>query len=129
MSPPTSVLSLSPKMAGRLNQRTRSCRYPVRRTSWCGASSRRWDVGLLGRVAAFGVLCKLVAISLVHLPNGLFMNWTGNQPGEGFEFHLLAIIAALDVMVRGSGAFSVDRALSTRGAVEIPVQQARARAA
>ena len=39
------------------------------------------------------------------------MNWTGQQKGEGFEFHLLALSIAAVLMVRGSGAFSVDRAL------------------
>jgi putative oxidoreductase len=45
------------------------------------------------------------------LPNGIFMNWTGAQKGEGFEYHILAMALALVVMLRGSAA-SVDRALS-----------------
>jgi len=70
-------------------------------------------VGLLGRVAAFGIAVNmLVAIFTVHLQNGFFANWTGQQKGEGFEYHLLAIALALVVMVKGSGALSVDRALS-----------------
>jgi len=69
-------------------------------------------VGALGRVAAFGIACNMVvAVFMVHLPNGLFMNWTGQQKGEGFEFHLLALVLALGLIVRGSGALSVDRAL------------------
>lgn len=74
--------------------------------------------GLLGRVAAFGIACELaVAVMLVHRPNGFFMNWTGQQKGEGFEFHLLAIGLAAIVIVKGSGAFSLDRLLWKRGAV------------
>src|SRR5215469_11232541 len=47
-------------------------------------------VGGLGRIAAFGIACNMImAIVLVHAPNGLFMNWTGQQKGEGFEYHLL----------------------------------------
>lgn len=70
-------------------------------------------LGLLGRVAAFGITCNmLVAIYMVHAPNGLFMNWTGQQKGEGFEYHLLVIAMCIMIMVRGSGAFSADRALS-----------------
>jgi putative oxidoreductase len=43
-------------------------------------------VGLLGRVAAFGIICNmLVAIYLGHLHNGFFMNWSGSQKGEGYE--------------------------------------------
>ncbi len=70
-------------------------------------------VGLLGRVAALGIIVNmLVAIATVHRVNGFFMNWTGQQKGEGFEFHLLAIVLALVVVIRGSGAFSIDRAIA-----------------
>jgi putative oxidoreductase len=69
-------------------------------------------VGLLGRVAAAGIaLTMLGAIFLVHLPYAFFMNWTGQQAGEGFEYHLLAVALALVVVIRGSGACSIDRAL------------------
>ena len=70
-------------------------------------------VGLLGRVAAFGILMNmLVAIFTVHIQNGFFANWSGQQKGEGIEYHLLAIALALVVMIKGSGALSADRALS-----------------
>lgn len=70
-------------------------------------------LGVLGRVAAFGISVNmLVAILLVHSKVGFFMNWSGQQKGEGFEYHLLAIATAVVVMARGSGAFSVDRALA-----------------
>lgn len=70
-------------------------------------------VGLLGRVAAFGIAVNFtVAAFLVHAPNGFFMNWSGQQKGEGVEFFILAIAIALAVMIRGSGAFSIDRILS-----------------
>jgi len=68
--------------------------------------------GLLTRIAAFGVtMVMVVAISLVHSRNGLFMNWTGAQHGEGFEFHLLAIAIAVSLIVRGAGAWSLDRVI------------------
>jgi putative oxidoreductase len=71
--------------------------------------------GFLGRLGALGVLAVMLgAIFMVHLPNGFFMNWMGNQQGEGFEYHLLAIGMALAVLVQGSGAFSVDRSLSDK---------------
>lgn len=70
-------------------------------------------VGLLSRIAAFGIICNMiVAILTVHLPNGLFMNWTGQQKGEGFEYHLLAIAIGLAILIKGAGALSIDRALS-----------------
>lgn len=70
-------------------------------------------VGLLSRIAAFGIMCNmLVAIAAVHVHNGFFMNWTGQQKGEGFEYHLVTLAALLVVLVKGAGAFSIDRALS-----------------
>lgn len=71
--------------------------------------------GLLGRVAAFGITVNMiVAMVMVHFQFGFFMNWSGQQKGEGFEYHLLATTIALVLIVRGSGAFSADRALSTK---------------
>jgi putative oxidoreductase len=71
-------------------------------------------LGFLGRIAAFGVMVNMVvAVLLVHRHFGFFMNWAGSQKGEGFEFHLLAIAMLLAVLVKGSGAFSVDRLLTT----------------
>jgi len=72
-------------------------------------------VGFLSRIAAFGIICEmLVAVFRVHLANGFFMNWAGNQKGEGFEFHILAIGIGLAILIRGAGAFSVDRAIVDR---------------
>src|SRR5262249_20520759 len=51
--------------------------------------------GFLTRIPALGIGVEMiVAVWMVHLPNGFFMNWYGNQKGEGFEYHLLAIAAA-----------------------------------
>ena len=70
-------------------------------------------VGLLSRIAAFGIVCNmLVAVATVHVHNGFFMNWTGQQKGEGFEYHLLALALLLVVLVKGAGALSIDHALS-----------------
>jgi putative oxidoreductase len=75
--------------------------------------------GLLGRIAAFGIMCNMIlAVALVHRQNGLFMNWAGNQKGEGFEFHLLVIAIAIAILIEGSGALSVDRLLTERRSVE-----------
>jgi putative oxidoreductase len=65
--------------------------------------------GLLTRIAAFGVATNMiVAIFMVHLPYGFFMNWFGKQEGEGFEFHILAIALAVGIMIRGGGKWSID---------------------
>jgi putative oxidoreductase len=70
--------------------------------------------GFLTRIAAFGIgVNMLVAITTVHHAFGFFMNWTGTQKGEGFEFHLLVLAIVAFLMTRGAGDFSVDRILST----------------
>lgn len=70
-------------------------------------------LGLLGRVAAFGIFVEMiVAVAMVHSRVGFFMNWSGQQKGEGFEYHLLALVLLLVLMVRGSGAFSIDQILA-----------------
>jgi putative oxidoreductase len=39
------------------------------------------------------------------------MNWSGQQKGEGFEYHLLLIGTAVGFVINGAGAFSVDRSI------------------
>lgn len=69
-------------------------------------------VGLLTRVAALGIACvMLVAIFTVHAQHGFFMNWQGQQKGEGFEFHLLALGLALALIIGGAGLWSLDALL------------------
>jgi putative oxidoreductase len=71
-------------------------------------------LGFLTRFAAFGIAMNMVvAIAMVHGPFGFFMNWTGTQKGEGFEYHLLALAITAFLMTRGAGAFSVDRTIAT----------------
>jgi putative oxidoreductase len=70
-------------------------------------------VGLLTRIAALGIGGEMIgAIFMVHLPNGFFMNWAGNQKGEGVEYHLLVLAIAATLLLRGAGAFSADRAIA-----------------
>src|SRR6266851_9092547 len=69
--------------------------------------------GFLTRIAAFGISVNmLVAIATVHGGVGFFMNWTGTQKGEGFEYHLLVLAMTAFLMIRGGGAFSLDRAIA-----------------
>jgi putative oxidoreductase len=71
--------------------------------------------GAATRVAAFGIgVNMLVATLLIHRTNGFFMNWAGNQAGEGFEFHILAFAMALALLLGGAGRWSLDR-LFARG--------------
>ena len=58
--------------------RTRDTRA-ARISGDCASSSAAWaDSGFLSRVAAFGIVVNMVvAVLTVHLPFGLFMNWSG----------------------------------------------------
>ncbi|MEZ6156450.1 MAG: DoxX family protein [Candidatus Scalinduaceae bacterium] len=69
--------------------------------------------GFFTRIAALGIATNMiVAIFMVHLPHGFFMNWFGKQKGEGYEYHLLAIALAVALIVRGGGKFSIDGILA-----------------
>jgi len=50
-----------------------------------------------------------VAALMVHVQNGFFMNWFGNQSGEGFEYHLLVVGMSLALVISGGGKWSLDR--------------------
>jgi len=71
-------------------------------------------LGFLTRIAAFGIFSNMVvAIAMVHRQFGFFMNWTGAQKGEGYEYHLLVLVITAFLMIRGAGAASIDRMLSS----------------
>jgi putative oxidoreductase len=72
-------------------------------------------LGLLSRIAALGIAVNMVvAILMVHFRFGLFMNWAGDEKGEGIEYHLLVLAMTVAIMVRGAGAFSADGALAAK---------------
>lgn len=53
------------------------------------------------------LLAGLMAVAMqYHFDNGYFINWTGNQLGEGLEFHLLYIGAAIALVLLGGGRFA-----------------------
>ena len=70
-------------------------------------------VGFLARFSAAAIsIIMLGAILMVHKQHGFFMNWFGNQQGEGFEYHILAIGLGLVVVLVGAGKASIDLMLS-----------------
>jgi len=78
-------------------------------------------LGFLTRIAAFGIAVNMVvAVVIVHSSNGFFMNWSGTQKGEGFEYHLLALALTAFMMIRGAGAFSLDRVIATTSHIAQP---------
>lgn len=70
--------------------------------------------GFTTRIAAFGILATMVVAGFMHAANGFFMNWSGAQKGEGFEYHILAAGIALVLVVAGGGRASIDRLLARR---------------
>jgi len=69
-------------------------------------------LGGFTRVAAAALTVQMLVAMRFHLGNGFFMNWYGNQAGEGFEYHLLAIGIALGLVVLGAGRWSLDRRIA-----------------
>ena len=71
--------------------------------------------GSLMLIAGFGTRFAAASLAVIMLGaawqlrgNGFFMNWFGNQKGEGLELFLLAIGMALALVVLGGGKWSVD---------------------
>lgn len=74
-------------------------------------------VGVLPRFSATAnALIMLGAIQMVHAKFGYFMNWNGQQAGEGFEFHLVTLAALLPIAIVGPGRLVVTRLLPVRRA-------------
>jgi putative oxidoreductase len=67
-------------------------------------------IGLGTRFMAFSLLLNLTGAMIFggHIANGFFMNWMGNQSGEGIEFFILAIGLSIALLIGGSGKMSAD---------------------
>ncbi len=93
-----------------------------------GTVGTPWVVGLLvilgeffgGLMLIAGLGTRFAAASLVVIMlgaawqlrgNGFFMNWFGNQKGEGLEFFLLTVGIGLSLAVLGGGKWSLDALL------------------
>lgn len=94
-----------------------------------GTVGTPWLIGLLvilgeffGSVmliAGFGTRFAAASLAVIMLGaawqlrgNGFFMNWFGNQKGEGIELFVLAIGMALALVILGGGRGSVDAMLA-----------------
>lgn len=65
--------------------------------------------GLGTRIAAFGISAIMLgAVLTTHGSVGFFMNWYGSQPGEGYEYHLLALALSVPLMIAGGGRYALD---------------------
>ncbi|MBI2518061.1 MAG: DoxX family protein [Opitutae bacterium] len=68
--------------------------------------------GIGTRFAAASLAVILLGAAWQLRANGFFMNWFGNQKGEGLEFFLLAVGLAVALVILGGGRWSVDAALA-----------------
>lgn len=64
--------------------------------------------GLGTRFAAASIVVIMLGAAWQLRGNGFFMNWFGQQKGEGLEFFILAVGLGLALVVSGGGRFSVD---------------------
>lgn len=70
-------------------------------------------IGFVSRIWSIAMIVLFVGIIYTaHLEHGFFMNWFGNQKGEGYEYHLLIIGLSLITVINGSGKYSVDGKLA-----------------
>ena len=64
--------------------------------------------GFLGRIAAGGLFIIFTGALMVHLPDGWTLNWFGSKKEEGVEYFVLLLSVLLVIVLKGSGALSVD---------------------
>ena len=62
--------------------------------------------------AASLAVIMLGAIAMAHWQHGFFMNWFGQQKGEGFEYHLLVIGMCVALVLAGAGKWSLDQGIA-----------------
>ncbi len=73
-------------------------------------------IGLGTRFMAFSLFVTMFGAMTIggHVEHGFFMNWFGNQAGEGMEYFILTLGLGLIGMIGGGGKFSVDGLISEK---------------
>ena len=72
-------------------------------------------LGFATRLWSFAMFfMTLGIIQTSHIQNGFFMNWFGNQKGEGIEYFLLMLGLAGSLVFSGAGKFSIDSKIAKR---------------
>jgi putative oxidoreductase len=65
-------------------------------------------IGCFGRVAAAGNFTIFTGAIIVHARDGWTLNWLGKKKGEGIEYFVLLLALLLVIIIKGSGAVSID---------------------
>ena len=73
-------------------------------------------VGAGTRFMAFSVGLTMAGAAVLggHINNGFFMNWFGQQKGEGLEYFILVIGLAIAILIGGAGRYAVDNVISKK---------------
>lgn len=73
-------------------------------------------LGLGTRFMAAAITIQMAGAMIIggHIHNGFFMNWFGNQPGEGIEYFILVLGAGLALAHAGAGRLSLDGLISKK---------------
>lgn len=73
-------------------------------------------IGLGSRFMAFSIFTVMFGAMVIggHVANGFFMNWYGAQAGEGMEFFIIVLGAALALLLAGGGKFSLDTLIAKK---------------
>ncbi|MDQ3292166.1 MAG: DoxX family protein, partial [Bacteroidota bacterium] len=74
------------------------------------------SIGALALVAGFATrflaaslgLLALGIVLTTRIEFGFFMNWFGNQAGEGYEFFIFWIAMAISLLITGGGKYTAD---------------------
>ncbi|HET9570303.1 MAG TPA: DoxX family protein [Bacteroidales bacterium] len=71
-------------------------------------------LGLGTRFMAAAITIQMAGAMIIggHIHNGFFMNWFGNQPGEGIEYFILVLGAGLALVLGGAGRWGLDNVVS-----------------
>lgn len=72
-------------------------------------------LGFFSRFWALSIGALFLGIILTtQIEHGFFMNWFGNQAGEGYEYSLLIIGLAVSIVINGSGKWSIDNIITKK---------------
>jgi len=71
-------------------------------------------LGLAARIWSIAISILVVGIVITAHSDYFFMNWMGNQKGEGFEYFLLMLGMSVSLVVTGAGKFSLDALISKK---------------
>lgn len=79
-------------------------------------------VGSIGVLLGLGTRFMALSVALTlggamfmggHVQNGFFMNWFGNQAGEGMEYFILVLGSAIALIIGGGGKWALDNVVSS----------------